>query len=135
MAARARRATYDTETFAERLVSLRAARRLTQQQLARHAGVTSRVVQRWESGRVFPNDDSVDRLTAALEVSREELLGMPVGVRSASVREGLNRIGQRQIDLVGRLEVLQGDLEVLRHDLAPLVALAKRRTLVARQGR
>jgi transcriptional regulator with XRE-family HTH domain len=135
MAARARRAAYDKETFAERLASLRAARRLTQQQLARHAGVTARVVQRWESGRVFPNDDSVERLSAALEVSREELLGMPAAVSSTSVRDRLERIEQRQIDLVGRLEMLQGDLEVLRYDLAPLVALAKRRTIVARDGR
>jgi hypothetical protein len=93
------------------------------------------VVQRWESGRVFPNDDSVDRLTAALEVSREELLGMPVGVSSTAVSDRLDGIERLQIDLVGRFETLQGDLEALRHDLAPLVALTKRRAIAARAGR
>jgi transcriptional regulator with XRE-family HTH domain len=135
VAARSRRAIYPPDGFASRLVEVRARRELTQQALADRAGVTVRVVQRWESGRVFPNEDSLARLAEALEVPREELLGIPGDVSSTSVRDRLDRIEKSQLDLVDRLEILQGDLEVLRHDLAPLVAVAKRRTVAARDGR
>jgi transcriptional regulator with XRE-family HTH domain len=135
VAARSRRAIYPRDGFASRLVELRARRDLTQQALADRTGVTVRVVQRWESGRVFPNEDSLPRLAAALDVSREELLGIPGDASATSVRERLDRIERRQIDLADRFETLQADFEALRHDLAPLVVLAKRRTFAARDGR
>ena len=135
MAARSRRALYQREGFAPHLVELRARRDLTQQALAHRAGVTVRVVQRWESGRVFPNEESLARLAEALDVPREELLGTSQAVSSTSVRDRLDRIEKCQLDLVDRLEILQGDLEGLRHDLAPLVALAKRRMIAARDRR
>jgi transcriptional regulator with XRE-family HTH domain len=135
VAARSRRAIYQRDGFASQLVELRARRDLTQQVLADRAGVTVRVVQRWESGRVFPNEDSLARLAEALDVPREELLGIPHAPSSSSVRDRLDRIEESQLDLIDRLEILQGDLEGLRHDLAPLVAVAKRRTVAARDGR
>jgi len=135
VAARSQRALNQRQGFARHLVELRARRNLTQQALAGRAGVTARVVQRWESGRVFPNEDSLARLVEALDVSHEELLAIPEGVSSGSVLDQLDRIENRQLDLVDRLQVLQGDLEGLRYDLAPLVALAKRRTIGTRHER
>jgi transcriptional regulator with XRE-family HTH domain len=106
---------------------------LTQEALAERAGVTARVIQRWESGRVFPNEDSLQRLAVALGMSREELIGLP-DPPSASFGDQLRRVEELQLELAERVATLQEDLEQMRHDLAPLVVLAKRRNGATRQG-
>lgn len=65
----------DVEGFPARLCRLRAARRLTQSDLAELVGVTGPSICLWEKGRVHPRWSSVPRLAEALGVTAAELLG------------------------------------------------------------
>ena len=53
---------------------LRAQRRMTQEQLARQLGVTSKAVSKWETARGLPDVTLLEPLAAALHVSVPELL-------------------------------------------------------------
>lgn len=56
-------------TFSERLVEARAKARLTQKQLADHAGISQRQVARYEGGEQEPRPTTIHRLAEALGVS------------------------------------------------------------------
>ena len=58
----------------ERLREWRLRRFLTQKELAARIGVPYQMVQRWESGQVFPRPSSLRKLCEALEVEPDELL-------------------------------------------------------------
>jgi transcriptional regulator with XRE-family HTH domain len=61
-------------TFNARLKGLREARGLTQAQLANLSGISTRMIQKYESGS-HPQYDTVIKLSRALGISASELLG------------------------------------------------------------
>lgn len=61
--------------FNERLKELREKNNLTQEQLAKISGVSSRMIQRYEYGTSRPRLDAADKIAKALNVSTDELLG------------------------------------------------------------
>ena len=56
------------------IADLRKEQNLTQSQLAEQLYVSDKAVSRWETGRGFPDINSLENLTAALDVSVAELL-------------------------------------------------------------
>ena len=61
--------------FNERLKELREKNNLTQEQLAKISGVSSRMIQRYEYGTSRPRLDAAEKIAKALNVSTNELLG------------------------------------------------------------
>ena len=61
--------------FNERLKELREKNNLTQEQLAKKSGVSSRMIQRYEYGTSRPRLDAADKIAKALNVTTDELLG------------------------------------------------------------
>jgi len=61
--------------FAQRLVSIRTARELTQTQLAEMTGLTQRTISHYETGAGYPPAPTVVDLANVLGVSTDELLG------------------------------------------------------------
>lgn len=61
--------------FAQRLVSIRNSRELTQTQLADLTGLTQRTISHYETGAGYPPAPTVVDLAKALQVSTDELLG------------------------------------------------------------
>jgi len=61
--------------FAQRLVSIRAARELTQTELAEMTGLTQRTISHYETGAGYPPAPTVVDLAKALKVTTDELLG------------------------------------------------------------
>ncbi len=60
--------------FNEKLVQLRTQKGLTQEQLAEKVCVSRVAVSKWESGRGYPNLDSLKKLAKVFEVSIDQLL-------------------------------------------------------------
>jgi transcriptional regulator with XRE-family HTH domain len=63
-------------SFAERLKSLREARKLTQARLSELLAVDPRVYNRWERGLATPQLDTVVKIAQLLQVSMDELVGL-----------------------------------------------------------
>lgn len=61
--------------FNERLKELREHKNLTQEQLAKISGISSRMIQRYEYGTSRPRLDAAEKIAKALNVSTDELLG------------------------------------------------------------
>src|SRR5574341_1036493 len=61
-------------TFAEKLVKLRKEKGLTQQQLARHVGVHTQQMGRYERGTSDPPIEVIKKMALTLGVSADELL-------------------------------------------------------------
>lgn len=60
--------------FNEKLQELRKQRGLTQEQLAEHLYVSRTAISKWESGRGFPNIESLREISKFFAVSLDELL-------------------------------------------------------------
>jgi DNA-binding XRE family transcriptional regulator len=75
--------------FGDRLRALRKEKRLTQEQLARRAGVRQSAISMMESGQCRPQPSTLDKLAAELGVAVEEL--WPNGRSSAAPRNGMPR--------------------------------------------
>ncbi len=71
----ARNARRSRKRFRERLRKWRRKRGLTQEELAKRAGVPKVSVSHFETGHRFPNAESLRRLADALGVSADYLLG------------------------------------------------------------
>lgn len=52
--------------------------KLTQKELADLVNVSSQVISNWERGYTTPNSDDLQRLSKALNVSLDNLMGVPV---------------------------------------------------------
>lgn len=61
--------------FNARLKELREKNNLTQEQLAKKSGVSSRMIQRYEYGTSRPRLDAAEKIAKALCVTTDELLG------------------------------------------------------------
>jgi transcriptional regulator with XRE-family HTH domain len=65
----------DMSLFAERLRSVRKARKITQARLAQILEANPRVYNRWERGTATPQLDTLMKIADALNVSLDELTG------------------------------------------------------------
>lgn len=64
--------------FGGRLKHFRKKRGLTQQELADHVGVESDgTIRRWESGKRWPDPETIERIAQALDVQVHELFIFP----------------------------------------------------------
>lgn len=61
--------------FSERVKSLREKKNLTQEELAKAAGVSSRMIQRYENNISRPRYEAAERIANALDVPVSQLLG------------------------------------------------------------
>lgn len=115
----------DLDRFAELLRAARAARGLTQEDFARHAGIGVRTLRDLERGNARPQRATVDLLLAALNVAgveRESLL-------TASGRTGGSRLIETHLPprptLIGReSDVIALSAAVARNRLITLVGVA-----------
>lgn len=64
------------EEFGQKLREVRTAKGYTQQALAEKLYVTRQTVSRWESGKRYPDLETLKKISAELEVSVDELLSM-----------------------------------------------------------
>ena len=60
--------------FAEKLITLRKSRELTQEQLAEQLNVSRQSISKWESGQAMPDLDRVVRMSELFGVSTDSLL-------------------------------------------------------------
>lgn len=79
--------------FNEKLQKLRKSRGLTQEELAREIFVSRTAVSKWESGRGYPNIDSLRELAKFFSVTVDELLS-PDEIISAAEEEKQELIGK-----------------------------------------
>jgi transcriptional regulator with XRE-family HTH domain len=87
--------------FHEKLQALRKGRGLTQEEAAEALFVSRTAVSKWESGRGYPNIDSLKALAGFYGVTIDELLsgdevltiaGEPLEVRTYSASEGFRKV-------------------------------------------
>jgi transcriptional regulator with XRE-family HTH domain len=91
---------------AERLVALREARGLSQEDLAHAASVTSKTISRWENQRHDPSPKTVQRVAGVLEVEPAFLWEppAPLGLEDrGSFYDQLERIEQKLDLLLARV--------------------------------
>lgn len=98
--------------FHEKLQELRKERELTQEELAEALFVSRTAVSKWESGRGYPNIDSLKEISRFFSVSIDELLS---GERLISLAEKENKARLKNLGylLVGILDILSFALIVL----------------------
>ncbi len=75
----------DMVAFAERLKTLREARRLTQARLAELIGTNPRAYNRWERGSFVPQLETIIKIADILNVTLDELTGRVSAVNEPTV--------------------------------------------------
>ena len=90
--------------FNEKLQQLRKSRGLTQEELAEALFVSRTAVSKWESGRGYPNIDSLKELSRFFSVKIDELI-CPEEIISAAENEKKAFIGEYLSFLCGALDV------------------------------
>ena len=80
--------------FYEKLQELRKSKGLTQEELAESLYVSRAAVSKWESGRGYPNIDSLKAISKIFEISIDELLS---GERLIGIAENENKAAIRKI--------------------------------------
>ncbi|MDR0861555.1 MAG: helix-turn-helix domain-containing protein [Oscillospiraceae bacterium] len=82
-------------TIRENLKTLRAAKDCKQEELARHLGISTQAVSKWERGEGYPDIELLPAISAFYNVSVDDLLG----VGEVRRRERLDEIFARERDL------------------------------------
>ena len=82
--------------FSENLRKLRIEHELTQEDLAKKSGVSSRMIQNYELGVFQPRMSTAEKLAVALEISVNELLGTE-GMAAAEIGEAHGKKAQRDV--------------------------------------
>ena len=104
-------------TFNERLKSIREQKGLTQAELGKRSGLSSRMIQKYESGLSRPRFDAAEKLASALEMLVSELLGEN-GTLVAQAAEKYGSRGARQAqDLMSEVTGLFAGGELAEEDL------------------
>lgn len=120
--------------FNERLKELREKNGLTQEQLAKNTGISSRMIQRYEYGTSRPRMDAAQKLSQALNVTVDQLLGND-GLLIAQAGEvygsrGANQ-AQRLTDEVTGLftggDLAEDDMEVMMEAIQQAYWIAKKK--------
>ena len=91
--------------FNEKLQELRKSRGLTQEELAKELFVSRTAISKWESGRGYPNIDSLKELSRYFSVSIDELI-CPDEILTAAENEKREAIGKYTALICGLLDVL-----------------------------
>lgn len=91
--------------FNEKLQKLRKARNLTQEELAEAIFVSRTAVSKWESGRGYPNIDSLKELSQFFSVSIDELI-RPDEVVIAAERDKREFVGRQTSLICGMFDVM-----------------------------
>lgn len=118
-------------TFSERLKSLREERGLTQVQLGNLSGISTRMIQKYESGS-RPQVDSAQKLAEALKISVSELLGES-GTFVAEAGEKYGARGAKQAEqlmsevtgLFAGGEMAEEDMDVMMKAISDAYWIAK----------
>lgn len=81
--------------FNEKLQELRKQQELTQEELAQMLYVSRTAISKWESGRGFPNIDSLKRIAKLFSVTIDELLSKTdlIGIAEAETKRKENYLG------------------------------------------
>lgn len=96
----------DRQGSGGRLEALRRARGLSQEELARDAGVSTKTISRWANAQHEPSRITVRRVAQALSVSTYELTGEEPPELAADGQERLARVEQKLDQLLDRQEAL-----------------------------
>ena len=91
--------------FHEKLQALRKSRSLTQEELAEALFVSRTAVSKWESGRGYPNIDSLKEIARFFSVSIDELI-RPEEVVSAAEHEKKDFVSRHLALICGMLDIL-----------------------------
>lgn len=118
--------------FNERLKELREKSKLTQEQLAKISGVSSRMIQRYEYGTSRPRLDAAEKLAKALNVTTDQLLGNGdmLVVQAAEVygARGAKQAQQLTEEVIGLFaggEMAQEDMDVMMKAIQDAYWIAK----------
>ena len=68
--------TNNTDTLGKRIMALRKAAGMTQEQVAEHLGVSPQAVSKWENDVSCPDVTMIPRIARLFNVSTDELLGL-----------------------------------------------------------
>lgn len=112
--------------FNQKLQALRKERGLTQEELAQAIFVSRTAVSKWESGRGYPNLDSLKELAAFFALSLDELIG-PADILTLAEKDKQEAIRKYAARICGALDVLTGlllFLPVFGLPSVPLYALS-----------
>ncbi|MEA4861078.1 MAG: helix-turn-helix domain-containing protein [Sphaerochaeta sp.] len=114
--------------FNEKLRSARLASGLTQEQLAEKVFVSRVTVSKWETGRGYPNLDSLKQLSRLFGISLDELLGSDelVSIAEAEVKTGAEKDRTLMfglLDCLGLLLLFIPMFAVARDERIVLIAL------------
>ena len=90
--------------FNEKLQELRKGKGLTQEELAQEIFVSRTAVSKWESGRGYPNIDSLKELAAFFSITVDELIS-PNEIITAAANEKQELIGRYTAFLCHALDV------------------------------
>ena len=93
--------------FNEKLQELRKSKGLTQEELSEVLSVSRTAVSKWESGRGYPNLDSLRLISRFFSVSIDELIG-PEEIISAAEEEKQSSLDRVLSLLCGALDILPG---------------------------
>ena len=115
--------------FNERLKELREKSKLTQEQLAKISGVSSRMIQRYEYGTSRPRLDAAEKLAKALNVTTDQLLGNgDMLVAQAAEKYGSRGAKQLTEEVTGLFaggEMAQEDMDVMMKAIQDAYWIAK----------
>jgi transcriptional regulator with XRE-family HTH domain len=104
----------------QRIASIRKERGFTQVELAEKLGVIQSVVSSYEIGRVRPAPEMILKLSAALDVSADQLLGRPGKEKPA---ESVDRRFLRRLRLMKKLP--KRDQDALLRTIDAFIAARK----------
>lgn len=117
--------------FNERLKELREKNHLTQEQLAKASGVSSRMIQRYEYGTSRPRLDAAEKLAKAINVTTDELLGNEMFAAQAAEKYGSRGSKQAQqltnevTGLFAGGEMAEEDLDIMMQAIQEAYWVAK----------
>ena len=120
--------------FSERLKQLREERGMTQAQLAKESGVSSRMIQRYESGSYRPRLAAAEQIAKALNVTANQLLGTD-GMLVAQAAEQYGARGAKQAELLTAEvtglfaggELAQDDMDIMMQAIQDAYWIAKKK--------
>lgn len=120
--------------LSERLKQLREQKEWTQEELGKASGVSSRMIQRYESGKSRPRLDAAEKIAKALNVSTDELLGnADMLVAQAAEKYGARGAKQAQqlTDEVTGLftggDMAEEDMDLMMQAISDAYFIAKRK--------
>lgn len=94
--------------FSEKLQTLRKSRQLTQEELAEALYVSRTAISKWESGRGYPNIESLKEISRFFSVSIDELLSGEklLGLAEKENKANIRRVCNRMLGAVDLFSVM-----------------------------